>query len=186
MLPGDTLVQAPELLVLNAWTHAIYARYTELGSCRTKPKPSYAVRTTAEHLPGHLDALRGFHHYLAVNGEEALACLRRAIEKTPKNHRWVRMFAFIVQAAAYQMLGDLKMTLATIQEAMRDPDLDGGISQGYFRANPCFIYWMEADLLSMLQTAARSLKADEGCQAHQAIAHGLYFSWVLPTTIEMS
>jgi LuxR family maltose regulon positive regulatory protein len=178
MLPGDTLVQAPELLVLNAWTHAIYARYTELGSCLDKAEALYAVRTTAEHLPGHLDALRGFHHYLAVNGEEALACLRRAIEKTPKNHRWVRIFAFIVQAAAYQILGDLKMTLATIRAAMRDPDLDGGISQGYFRANPCLIYWMEADLLSMLQTAERSLKLDEGCRAHRAIAHGLYFSGI--------
>jgi LuxR family maltose regulon positive regulatory protein len=34
---------------------------------------------------------------------------------------------------------------------------------------------MEADLSSMLQTAAHSLKTAEVYQAHQAIAHGLYF-----------
>ena len=85
------------------------------------------------------------------------------------------MFAFINQAAAHQILDDCEKALGVIEEAMRDPDLGSGISKGFFQANPCFIYWMEADLPAMLQTAERSLKIAGECQVVQAIAHGLYF-----------
>jgi LuxR family maltose regulon positive regulatory protein len=85
------------------------------------------------------------------------------------------VFAFINQAGAHQMLGDRDKALATIEGTMSDPDLGSGISQGYFRASPCFIYWLEADLPAMLQTAARSLKIPEDCQIPRAMAHGLYF-----------
>ena len=80
-------------------------------------------------------------------------------------------FALIFQAAAYQTLGDLKMTLATIRAAMRDPDLDGGISQGYFRANPCLIYWMEADLLSTVQTNGTAKTRSIGSIGRRRLYH---------------
>jgi LuxR family maltose regulon positive regulatory protein len=73
------------------------------------------------------------------------------------------------------LLGERKKALATIGEASRDSHLRGGISQGYLQANPCFVYWLEADLPALMQTARGSLKAAEKYQAHQAIAHGLYF-----------
>jgi LuxR family maltose regulon positive regulatory protein len=175
MLPGDMIGQDPELLLLVSWLHVIYARYAELGSCLDKAEALFSARTTAEHIQGHLDALRGFEQFLAANGERTLTWTRRACENIPRKHRWARVFAFIIQAGAHQMLGDREKALSTIKEAMRDPDLGGGISQGYFQANPCFIYWMEADLTAMLQTAARSLRVAEECRVHQAIAHGLHF-----------
>ena len=69
------------------------------------------------------------------------------------------MFAFIIQGVVHQMLGDREKALATIEEAMSESDLRKGISQGFFQANPCFIYWMEADLPYMLQVA-RAFKAE--------------------------
>jgi LuxR family maltose regulon positive regulatory protein len=175
MLPGDAVDEDPELLVLVSWLHLIYARYPEMVFCLNKAEALFSARAIAAPMQGHLDALRGFQQYLAVNGERALIRAKRACEKLPRKHRWARIFAFICRAAAHQILGEREKALATIEEAMRDPDLDGGMSQGYFQANPCFIYWMEADLPSMLQTAAHSLMIAEDYQAHQAIAHGLYF-----------
>ena len=71
-----------------------------------------------------------------------------------------RVFAYINRAGAHQMLGERAKALATIEEAMSDSDLRKGISQGFFQANPCFIYWMEADLPYMLQVA-RAFKAEQ-------------------------
>ncbi len=174
-LPGDTVDKDADLLVLMAWIHAVYSRYADLGSCLDKVEELLSTRSTAEHIQGHLDALRGFTHYLAADGERALTCTRRALGKIPRKHRWARVFTFINQAGAHQVLGDREKALGVIEEAMRDPDLDGGISKGYFQANPCFIYWMEADLPAILQTAERSLKIAGEYQVIQAIAHGLYF-----------
>ena len=58
---------------------------------------------------------------------------------------------------------------------MQDSDLSSNISQSHFQSNPCFIYWMEADLPTMLQTARQSLKVAENYQEHHAISQGLYF-----------
>ncbi|MFC1824400.1 LuxR C-terminal-related transcriptional regulator [Thermodesulfobacteriota bacterium] len=175
MLPGELVDQEPELLVLMSWLHMIYARYSELVSCLDKAEALLSTRTAMEHIQGHLDALRGFQQYTGANGERALAHARRAREIIPRNHRWAQIFSCIIQAGAHQMLGDREKALSTIEEAMRDPDLRSGISQGYFQANPCFIYWIDADLTSLQQTAAQSLKLDENSRVFPAIAHGLYF-----------
>jgi LuxR family maltose regulon positive regulatory protein len=58
---------------------------------------------------------------------------------------------------------------------MRAPDLSGGATEGFFLASPCFIYWIDANLTNLLQTAAQSLKSAEKVNEFQAIAHGLYF-----------
>ena len=174
-LPGDTVDKDAELLVLMAWSHTVNARYAELWTCLNKAEALFSARTTTEHIQGHLDALRSFQHYLSANGEGALTYARRACGKIPRKHRWARAFAFINWAGAHQMLGDREKALAILEEAIRNSDPGAGISQGYFKASPCFIYWLEADLLSMLQTAARSLKIAEDYKVHQALAHGLYF-----------
>ena len=150
LLPRDTVGQNPELLVLFSWLHVIYSRYPELVSCLNMAEALLSARTTSEHIRGHLDALNGFQQYLSANGAGALSSSQRACKKLPRKHRWARVFAYINRAGAHQMLGERAKALATIEEAMRDPDLGGGISQGYFQANPCFIYWLEADLPAML------------------------------------
>jgi LuxR family maltose regulon positive regulatory protein len=175
MLSGEVIDQNPELLVLNSWLHVIYYRYTELVSCLSKAETLLASRSDIEYVIGHINALRTWQHNIDVNGERSLTCARLAFEKLPRKHRWARMLTFLDQAAAYQMLGDRENALATLAEAIRDPDLKDGMSQGFLHATPCFIYWMDADLTAMLQTAAHSLKVAEDFQTHTAIAHGLYY-----------
>ena len=68
---------------------------------------------------------------------------------------------FILLSLVHQMRGDRAKALSTIDEAMRDPDLSGGGTQGFFQANPCFIHWIDADLTNLLQTAGQALKSGE-------------------------
>jgi hypothetical protein len=119
LLPEDIEDTDAVLHLLKAWINSIYSRYAAMGSCLEKAEALCAVRTTAEHLPGHLDALRGFNQDLAVNGEGALACSRQALEKIPRNHRWARVFAFINQAGAHQMLGNREKAFGKLSSTAR-------------------------------------------------------------------
>ena len=76
------------------------------------------------------------------------------------------------------MLGHREKVHATIDEALRELDLSSGISKSHFVANFCFVYWMDADLTAMLQTARQSLMVAENYQGIAAIYHALYFSGI--------
>jgi LuxR family maltose regulon positive regulatory protein len=84
------------------------------------------------------------------------------------------MLNAIVQGAALQMLGDPARAIATLEEEILHYDLNGDPSQSHFESNPGFIYWMEADLSSMQQTAERALMNVENYQVHQ-MSQALYF-----------
>jgi LuxR family maltose regulon positive regulatory protein len=178
MLPEKFVEQAPELLIIASWLHVIYSRFAELESCLNKAEALCTNRKAEAHVEGHLNALRTFQHNTSVNGERSLACSKRALKKLSQKHLWARMFAFLTQAAAYQMLGNLEMARATIDEAIQEPDLSSGISQSHFYANFCFIYWMDADLTIMMQVAKQSLKLAENYRGFHAAYHGLYFAGI--------
>jgi len=174
MLPSDTVDRDPELLVHSSWLHFIYSQFTKLASSLEKAE-ALSVQTITESTKPHLDALRSAQQYIGANGERALALAWQAHEKIPRNHRWALLFSYIIQAVAHQMLGDSSKAHSTFEEAMRDLDLGGGTFQGYFQATPCFIYWIDADLTSLLQTAAHSMKLGKQTRASSAIVHSLYF-----------
>jgi LuxR family maltose regulon positive regulatory protein len=88
------------------------------------------------------------------------------------------MFTFGTQALAHQMLGNREEALATIGASERDLYLSSGVSQSHFQANFCFVYWLEADLAGVLQTAKRSLKTAEDFQEHQVIYQARYFAGI--------
>ena len=175
MLPTEIVERHPDLLALMAWLHMIYARYTDLFFCLDKAEALSSTHTIVKPIQGHLDALRGFQLYLAISGNRALTRARRASETIPRNHRFARIFSSILRALVHQMLGDRAHALSTIEKAMRDPDLSGGTTQGFFQTTPCLIYWIDADLANLLQTARQSLNLEEDSRKFQAMVHGRYF-----------
>jgi len=175
MVPDKMVDQELELLVFTCWLHMTYSRFSDFVPCLEKAEALCTTPTTKQHIIGHLNALRSFKHVATANGERTLICAKRAFEKIPRQHVYARRFTFITEAIGHQMLGNRAKTRATIKKAMRELDQSGGPSQGYFQVFPCYLYWMDADLLAMLQTAARSLKVGENNIEYQAIAHSLYF-----------
>jgi hypothetical protein len=58
LLEDDVTYQDLELVILLAWTHVPFFRIAEMISCLNKTEALLSARTTAEHLQGHIDALR--------------------------------------------------------------------------------------------------------------------------------
>ena len=175
MLSGEIIDQEPELLILSSWLHQIYARFPEMKSYLDRAEALCSNRTNEDYVEGHISVLRSFQYYYVANGERSVISARRASKKLPLKHRWARIFAFIMQGVANQMLGDRDKALATWEEAITESDRFGDTSHSHFQSNPCFVYWMEADLLSMLEITTRALKSAENSQAHHANSQCLYF-----------
>ena len=179
MLPGEIVEQNPGLLVLAAWLHQINFQLKEMVSCLNKAEVLCTNRTDLERAIGHVNTLRIFQYTAAGDGDRGLNCARRAFKRLPKNDRWARMFAFMSEAITYQMLGDREKANDTIEASIRESELYSSISKSHFQANPCFVYWMEADLTTMQQTAEQALRVARKDQVSHAIAQALYFSGVV-------
>ena len=112
------------------------------------------------------------------DGEQALFYTQRACEKIPPHHKRGQTFAQIFRLGAYQMLGDLETGLSIYRNAMKDWTL---VKEGYhhmFMVNLCFVYWIDADLVSLRRTAECSLLVDHSERLPETEAMGHYFMGV--------
>jgi len=164
MLPRDRIEQEQELLLLEAWLYHIRQDLSNMVACLKKieilgtsspPGPLPGAR----YIQGHLEALRGFQHFMAADGENALTHLRRACEHIPAQHKRARVFAHIFQLGAYQMVGDLATGMSIYQDQMSDCLSQDPNYHVTYLANLCLIYWMDANLVAMRQTAETALNA---------------------------
>jgi LuxR family maltose regulon positive regulatory protein len=166
-----------------AWIYHTQHNLQDVGACLQKiealkaaSQPNFLTRIKT--TQGHYEALHAFLSYMATDGEQALNCARRACEMIPKHHKRARVFANIFQLGAYQMLGDLETGLSIYKEVMEDRSL---LDSGYkymFMVNLCFVYWMDADLISLLQTAEYSLVVDHNKLLPEASCMANYFMGV--------
>jgi len=186
VLPPDIVEENPEMLMFRLWSNHmrtagfdVTALASQLGKIETlisTPPPSGSVKV--EQIRSHCDALRSFQHYIGAEGEIALKHARSACENIPIHHKRVRLRAHIFQVASYQMVGDLETGLSHYyKEVQENPNLSSG-DQAMYLANLCFMYWIDADLISMLQTSENTLKIAMDQQISEAIAFSLYFSGI--------
>ena len=177
LFTDDIIYQDPELTILVAWTHLTYYRVTDVASCLSKAEALLPTRTIAKHIQGHMDALRGYVHYMAADGERALACLNRANKNIPRAQGYARMRVLYCRFMAYQMIGNSEKALAAIEQMIEDETLRGA-STGHLLASPCFVYWMMADLNTMLQTIDRAKKVDLQLENPFVLGHSRHFAGI--------
>ncbi len=180
LLPRDQVEQNPELLLLEAWLHHTRQDLSNVVVCLKRIETLDAssppgTLASAKHIQGHVDALRGFQHYMTADGESALTHLRRACENIPLHHIRARVFAHIFQLGAYQMVGDLAAGMSIYQEEMRGCILRDRNYHSTYLANLCLIYWMDADLIAMRQAAEGALNAEKHHQLPDTVPYVLYF-----------
>jgi LuxR family maltose regulon positive regulatory protein len=183
MLPRERVEQNPELLLMEAWIYHIRHHLPEMAACIDKVEilistslPGAAAG--ADHIRGHYDALRGFQSLIAADGERALIQTLRACENIPRKHERALAFAHLFLAGAYQMAGDLGTGLSSLHKAAGDNVLLGDAYYAHYLVNPCYLYWMAADLTAMRQSADRSLKIDKDHHLLETFVHGLYFQGI--------
>ena len=180
MIPYTEVEQSPELLIFKAWLYHLQRNLSDMTICLQKVEilkesSQPEIVTRVKIIQGHYDALRALASYMAADGKQALAHSQRACEHVPGHHKRARVFANIFRLGSYQMLGDLETGLPIYQEAMKSLAL---LDEGYryvFMANLCFIYWMDADLTSLLQNAECALLDKQVKQLPETASMGHYF-----------
>jgi LuxR family maltose regulon positive regulatory protein len=186
MLPPDSVEENPEMLLFRLWLNHMRTASFDVSAMATQLEKVENLISTSlpngsvkvEQIRSHCDALRSFQHYIGADGEVALKHARSACENIPIHHRRARLRAHIFQVGSYQMVGDLETGLSHYyNEVQENPNLSSG-DQAMYLANLCFIYWIDADLFSMLQTSENTLKIAMDHRISEAIAFSLYFNGI--------
>jgi LuxR family maltose regulon positive regulatory protein len=179
MLPRDHVERDAALLVLESWLHHVRQNLSGMVSCL---KMIEAFNATAppgtwvnfKHVQGHLEAQHGFIHYMEAEGESALASSQRALRDIPLHHKRARLFADIYQLGAYQMTGNLETGLSIYQKSMRRYTERDRIYHAAYLGNLGLVYWMDANLIALQQSAESLLDAAKEHPQHPMVPYGLY------------
>ena len=186
MLPQDRVEKNPEMLLLRLWSNYnrtagfnLLAGSTQLEKIENLisiSPPNGSVKV--EQIRGHCDALRSFQHFMNADGESALKYARSACENIPSHHKRARLRAHIFQVGSYQMIGEFETGLSLYhKEVQENPNLSSG-DQAMYLANLCVTYWIDADLISILQISENTLKIAMDHRISEAIAFSLYFNGI--------
>jgi len=183
MLPRDHAEEDPELLILKAWHH-----HVQTSGCDLQTKVAYNKKieplinnlsekalTRETEIIGHFEALRGIEFYLAADGENALKYFRSACDKIPMHHKRARVSAYLFVAGAYQMTGDLETGLSIYTNEIQESIDQGSDYYAPYIEKLCYLYWINADLVAIRQTAERSLKIAMKLRLAESVAFALYF-----------
>jgi LuxR family maltose regulon positive regulatory protein len=179
MLPQDFIERNPAFIVLESWLHHVRQNLSGMVSCL---KMIEAFNATAppgtwvnfKHVQGHLEAQRGFIHYMNAEGESALASSQRALRDIPLHHKRARLFADIFQLGAYQMTGNLETGLSIYQKSMGRYTERDRIYHAAYLGNLGFVYWIDANLIALQQTAESLLDAFKEHPERPMVSYGLY------------
>jgi LuxR family maltose regulon positive regulatory protein len=186
MFPRDSAEESPEMLLFRLWSNHmrtagfdVTALSTQLEKIENLISSSPANGSVkVEQIRSHCDALRSFQYFISADGETALKHARSACKNIPIHQKRARLRAHIFQVGSYQMIGDLETGLSRYyKEVQENPNLSSG-DQAMYLANLCFVYWIDADLISMLQTSENTLKIAMDHRISEAIAFSLYFNGI--------
>ena len=184
-LADEQIKQDPALLVLEAWIQLGRHNFSGVVDC-VKRIEALAVNSSpntlvnVEHVPGQLEVFKGAMHYIAAEGEKALACIKRSLKKIPSQHKRAHLLAHTGQILAHQMIGELETGLSVYQKAM-----DRHISRDHnyhamFLGKLGLAYWVDADLNALQRTAESILKvAKKAPQSAISPFYGLYFMGII-------
>jgi LuxR family maltose regulon positive regulatory protein len=183
MLPRNYVEQDPELLIFEAWHHHVQTSGCDLQTkiaINRKIEPlinnlSEKASARETEIIGHFEALRGLEFYLAADGENALKYGLSACDKIPMHHKRARVSGYLFLAGAYQMTGDLETGLAIYTSEIQKSIDQGSDYYAPYIEKLSYLYWMNADLVTIRQTAERSLKIAMKLGLLESIAFALYF-----------
>jgi LuxR family maltose regulon positive regulatory protein len=124
-LPEQVIRRRPALLVARAW--ALELQYQIAGIPPLLQEAEARLKADAagsepepRDLRGEIDALWSLVLYLGNEGQRALDSALRAVERIPVTNAFARSFAVLILALAYQMTGQVKTALRTLNEFLAE------------------------------------------------------------------
>ena len=183
MLPRDHVEQDPELLLFKAWHHHVQTSGCDLKTkiaINRKIEPlinnlSEKALAHETQIIGHFEALRGHEFWLSADGEKALKYGLSACDKIPMHHKRARVSAYLFLAGAYQMTGDLETGLSIYTDEIQKSINKGSDYYAPYIEKLCYLYWIDADMVVIRQTAERSLEIAMKLRLPESVSFALFF-----------
>jgi LuxR family maltose regulon positive regulatory protein len=158
MLPYEAVEQNPQLLILKAWLFEVQGNRSGVSETLDKIE-TLEVTLNPEALAkfdvikGHYEALGAMTAYAANDPKKALMLSLHASKNIPIQQKRALSLAHIVALGSRQLLGDLEDGLCLYKESINASEIAGSNYHSLYIALSCFIYWIDADLLSFQNTA---------------------------------
>jgi LuxR family maltose regulon positive regulatory protein len=180
LIPRDAFEGDPELLVAQSWALWNQMRLTEMAHVLDRVEPLLLAvspkSATARGLEGELDALRSVQYFLAApcDGARALVHAQRAAQRIPPQRHSQRGFATIMLAMSYQMVGDTNSAYSVVFDALKEHEGHRTTYHTRLLITLGFIYWVQADLYRLQQTAEQQLRLGYELELPESIGIARY------------
>ena len=177
MFQDNTIETSPELWMLKTWLAYQYGRWAELPALLEQldvmlvDEPGQEL---AGRLSGEIHSLRGQIAVHRGDVEAALSEARMALELLPPELWIVRAHARLYMGTSLQMLGDEKGSFKAFFDAFEVEQFQTKRFKATMLMTVCHIYWLTADLHSVLQFANQSIALCLETGYPQILGHGNY------------
>ena len=160
MFQDNIIETSPELWMLKTWLAYQYGRWAELPALLEQLDVMLADEPDQElvgRLSGETHSLRSLIAYHRGNAEAALSEARMALELLPPELWIVRVHARLYLSGSLQMLGDEKGSFKACFDAFEVEQFQTRRFKAAMLMTVCHIYWLTADLHSIMQFAKQSI-----------------------------
>ena len=160
MFQDNIIETSPELWMLKTWLAYQYGRWAELPVLLEKLDTMLADEPDQEmagRLSGEIHSLHSLIAYHRGNAEAALSEARVALELLPPELWIVRAHARLYLGGSLQMLGDEKGSFEVFFKAFEVEKVQTRRFKAVILMTVCHIYWLIADLQSIIQFAKQSI-----------------------------
>ena len=180
MFPAEAVTSYPDLLLMTAeittlkrtgWAHFMALLDQAEGLlAQMADQPERAAQ-----LQGEIDALRSLYSYeTATDPESAIAFAQRSLAATPRAWYYVRAYAWLYLAAAYQAVGQLDHAYAVLAKGQQEDVTQNGAVHARLVGSRCFVAWMAGDLPAVAQGAARLRTVSERHKRYESLVWAHY------------
>ena len=182
-LPRQGIDEHPGLVLAEAWLLHHRAARADLPERLARAEallqaPVQQSRLTEEarlSLQGEIDALTSQLVFWTADAGHALELARRALAEVPLEHCYVRALARLFAATSLQMRGDTRAAIEILDQGLREDRFNSHTSAPRLLVATCFVYWMSADLLHLLQTADYLLELATERDLRESLGWAHYF-----------
>jgi LuxR family transcriptional regulator, maltose regulon positive regulatory protein len=159
LFPREVIDEQPDLLLIEVAVKGIRQQFSEVQALLDRVEALLARNSSEpnEALWGEVGFRRSYLSFWSGDWARGLSLGVSALQKTPADWRYVRVYLRLYLAACYQCSGDLPQAYATIY-ASDEPEQDRDYHMALV-GSACFIHWIAADLPGMAQATRQALAA---------------------------
>jgi len=179
----QTIAQYPDLLIIKVWLMYYLGQWGELAPDIQKLEALAVTIQSAgklNYFRAEISTLHALLSYLALKPEQTIEQAQFAIENTPPELWIVRVLARTCLAGAQFTLGNLSGAYGVIYGGLAEEKEQSDHFKATLIQTACFIHWMAADLIGMIQAARQADKLSQNSNisirgfAHYHLGAALY------------